>query len=147
LGVSDFLWNDFLRMQHANLFPVVSNVDALSRPIGKEELQRRLNDELRAVEGTEARVSVLNAFKDREMFRVDMRHIMGQIAEFGQFSAELSDVAEVVVETVCRLCEEDLRVRYGDPIDENGAPCAMCVCALGKCGGRELGFASDIELM
>jgi glutamate-ammonia-ligase adenylyltransferase len=30
---------------------------------------------------------------------------------------------------------------------ENGAPSEMSVCALGKCGGRELGFASDIELM
>lgn len=147
LGVSDFLWNDFLRMQHANLFPVVSNVDALSQPIGKEELRKRLDDEMAAAENTEARIALLNAFKDREMFRVDMRHIMGQIAEFGHFSAELSDVAEVVVETVCRLCEDDLRVRYGVPIGENGAPCAMSVCALGKCGGRELGFASDIELM
>jgi glutamate-ammonia-ligase adenylyltransferase len=30
---------------------------------------------------------------------------------------------------------------------ENGKPGVMSVCALGKCGGRELGFASDIELM
>ena len=30
LGVSDFLWDDFLRMQYANLFPVVQDVDALA---------------------------------------------------------------------------------------------------------------------
>jgi glutamate-ammonia-ligase adenylyltransferase len=30
---------------------------------------------------------------------------------------------------------------------ENGQLCPVSVCALGKCGGRELGFASDIELM
>src|SRR5512143_840153 len=29
LGVSDFLWDDFLRMQHNNLFPVVTDLDAL----------------------------------------------------------------------------------------------------------------------
>ena len=30
LGVSDFLWDDFLRMQYSNLFPVVRDVDALA---------------------------------------------------------------------------------------------------------------------
>ncbi len=30
---------------------------------------------------------------------------------------------------------------------ENGQPCGLSLLALGKCGGRELGFASDIELM
>ena len=30
---------------------------------------------------------------------------------------------------------------------ENGEPCGLSLLALGKCGGRELGFASDIELM
>jgi glutamate-ammonia-ligase adenylyltransferase len=40
-----------------------------------------------------------------------------------------------------------LRATYGLPQLDNGRPCPMSVCALGKCGGRELGFASDIELM
>ena len=36
---------------------------------------------------------------------------------------------------------------HGTPYLEEGALSEMAVCALGKCGGRELGFASDIELM
>jgi glutamate-ammonia-ligase adenylyltransferase len=36
---------------------------------------------------------------------------------------------------------------YGSPLLESGALSDMAVCALGKCGGRELGFASDIELL
>jgi glutamate-ammonia-ligase adenylyltransferase len=36
---------------------------------------------------------------------------------------------------------------YGDPLLENGELSDMAVCALGKAGGRELGFASDIEMM
>ena len=35
----------------------------------------------------------------------------------------------------------------GEPRRADGAPCRLSVCALGKCGGAELGFASDIELM
>ncbi|MBE0696735.1 MAG: glutamine synthetase adenylyltransferase, partial [Anaerolineaceae bacterium] len=48
---------------------------------------------------------------------------------------------------VYHLCHEDLRYVFGSPYLENGEVSEMTVCALGKCGGRELGFASDIELM
>jgi len=53
----------------------------------------------------------------------------------------------VVVETAFPLCYEEVEQECGQPQLENGQPRTMTVCALGKCGGRELGFASDIELM
>src|SRR6185369_8791752 len=147
LGVSDFLWNDFLRMQHANLFPVVRDVGALAQGKSKSTLAAELDACLTATPNAEECRTELNAFKDREMFRVDMRHILGHIAEFGQFSAELADVAEVVVESAYRLCDAELRTQFGDAQLNGNDECPLAVCALGKCGGRELGFASDIELM
>ena len=154
LGVSDFLWDDFLRMQHANLFPVVRDVGALETAKTRDELQRELERELRPVhDGPQAPRddapwrAALNAFKDREMFRIDMRHILGHTVEFWDFASELTDLAEVVVNAAYHLSHEDLRSVYGAPLLEDGQPSEMAVCALGKCGGRELGFASDIELM
>lgn len=154
LGVSDFLWDDFLRMQHANLFPVVSNVDALATAKSRAQLQAELEAHLHPVhDGPQPPAenapwrAALNAFKDREMFRIDMRHILGHTQEFDEFSYELTDLAEVVVNAAYHLCHEDLRVVYGSPVLEEDSPNQMSVCALGKCGGRELGFASDIELM
>lgn len=154
LGVSDFLWDDFLRMQHANLFPVVRDVDALETSKTREELQAELEATLRPVHGGPQPPSedapwraALNAFKDREMFRIDMRHILGHTEEFWDFSEELTALAEVVVNAAYHLCHEDLRTIHGTPRLESGAVSEMTVCALGKCGGRELGFASDVELM
>ena len=159
LGVSEFLWDDFLRMQYANLFPVVRDVGALETAKSRAQLQAELEAELNPVHdgpqpldaggGVAAAPwrTTLNAFKDREMFRVDMRHIMGHTQEFGDFSYELTDLIEVVVNAAYHLCHEDMRAAYGAPMLEDGAPSEMTVCALGKCGGRELGFASDIELM
>lgn len=148
LGVSDFLWNDFLRMQYANLFPVVSNVDALMVTKTKPELTAELQAEVAAADGgVESRRHALNAFKDREMFRIDMRHIMKYTSRFSQFSRELTDLAEVVVDAAFCLCEAEMRSLYGEPRDDNGDASPMVVCALGKAGGHELGFASDIELM
>jgi glutamate-ammonia-ligase adenylyltransferase len=154
LGVSDFLWDDFLRMQHANLFPVVRDVDGLATAKSREQLQAELEAALRLVHAGPQPLAedapwraTLNAFKDREMFRVDMRHILGHTFEFGEFSEELTSLAEVVVNAAYHLCHEDLRVLYGTPCLEDRQISKMTVCALGKCGGRELGFASDIELM
>ena len=147
LGVSDFLWDDFLRMQYANLWPIIRDIDALSERRSKEWLRAEIQGLLAQADGAADGAEVLNAFKDREMFRVDMRHIQGLAAHFGDFSAELSDVAEVVVGTALALCQERLVVEYGLPSLTGGEPSTLVVCALGKLGGRELGFASDIELL
>ncbi|HEY3345697.1 MAG TPA: hypothetical protein VGJ97_12255 [Anaerolineaceae bacterium] len=154
LGVSVFLWDDFLRMQHQNLFPVVRDVDSLSTAKTRVQLQAEMEKSLRGVHAgpqvpsAEAPwIEALNAFKDREMFRIDMRHILGHTREFWEFAAELTDLTEVVVNAFYHLCHEDLRHLYGSPFLESGAPSQMSVMALGKFGGAEMGFASDIELM
>jgi glutamate-ammonia-ligase adenylyltransferase len=154
LGVGEFLWDDFLRMQYTNLFPVVQDVDTLETAKTKGQLQAELEAALRPVhEGPQPPSDdapwrqALNAFKDREMFRIDMRHILGHTKEFWEFSDELTDLVEVAVNAAFHLCHEDLRTVYGAPLLESGELSDMAVCALGKCGGRELGFASDIELM
>jgi [glutamine synthetase] adenylyltransferase / [glutamine synthetase]-adenylyl-L-tyrosine phosphorylase len=144
LGVSDFLWDDFLRMQYSNLFPIVQNVDGLANAKNQQELQREL-DQLPSKEG-EWREAI-NLFKDREMFRIDMRHILGQSKEFWDFSNELTELVELVIKNVYDHCFEEARDKYGDPLLEDGRPCPATLFALGKFGGRELGFASDIELM
>ena len=151
LGVSNFLWEDFLRMQYANLFPVVKDVDALASSKPKSVLASELAQALEENKVGEIQYpdwrGALNAFKDRELFRVDMRHILGLTKEFDDFSVELTDLAEVTLSAMLAHCESELRARHGEPLLENGEPCGLSLLALGKCGGRELGFASDIELM
>ncbi len=147
LGVSEFLWDDFLRMQHENLFPIVRDVDSLAQRKTKRDLQQELGQAMSQAPDGEARRQAINAFKDREMFRIDMRHIQNLIQRFGQFSAELTDLTEVVMESACDMLYEELCEKYGAPRLDDGKLCPYSLCALGKAGGREMGFASDIELM
>ena len=172
LGVSDFLWEDFLRLQHDNLFPVLRDVEGLTERRNRAQLEVDLTEQLTHADSKDEQRRCLNDFKDREMFRVDMRHIAGHITEFGQFSEELTDVAEAVTAVALRLCYEQLAARHGKPQQRydngshqqnmsplppagevavsaagEGRPNKLAVLALGKAGGRELGFASDIELM
>jgi len=147
LGYSDFLWNDFLRMQYENLFPVLSNINLLRKRKSKKMLLRELNNQLKISDSYDFKKDALNTFKDREIFRIDMRYLQGIVKDYPRFSEELSDLAEAVIETVINSSFKRLTREYGNPILQNGTNCRFAVCAMGKFGGREIGFASDLELL
>ncbi|MDO8671940.1 MAG: glutamine synthetase adenylyltransferase, partial [Dehalococcoidia bacterium] len=146
MGVSRFLWEDFLRMQHENLFPVLLDVPSLKEPRSMAQLREDLVGQLGRETSQAGHVAALNAFKDREMFRIDLRHITGR-SEFAAFAGELSQLAEVTVETAAEITQEALQTQFGTPILPDGRDCPWCICALGKFGGGELGFGSDLELV
>ena len=144
LGVSRYLWEDFLRLQHENLFPVLTDRPTLDVRKPPDQLREELSAASR--DGGPPDIAALNAFKDRELFRIDLRHISGR-TDFVDFSHELSDLAEVVVGEAAALTERELWARHGAPRLTSGAPCRWSIGALGKFGGREIGFASDLELL
>ena len=113
LGSSNFLWEDFLRMQHANLLPVLREMHATDRPVDAATLRQRLREGLQAADTPAARKAALNTFKDREMFRIDLRHLLRPDLPFGVFADELTDLAEVVVAGALEVAQTDLGERYG----------------------------------
>ena len=102
MGVSEFLWEDFLRMQYENLFPVVVDVPSLYEARPEQGLEENLRGRLARLDDDSERVDVLNGFKDREMFRIDLRHITGRIG-FSEFSMELTALGEVMVREAAAL--------------------------------------------
>jgi len=79
------------------------------------------------------------------MFRIDLRHITGHCGDV-EFSRSLSDLADVVVAAAAELSHAQLAPRFGKP-QLAGQPCPWAILAAGKFGGREMGFASDLELL
>ena len=147
LGISQYLWETFLRSRHDELFPLLVQTDQLAERLEIEQLEREL--ELPA-DGDAAGIAAwnqLNAFKDRHLFRIDMRHVLGYCRPFGAFSKELTELAELVVRAACRLAFEELTRLHGRPLLTDGRDCHWMAAGLGKFGGVELGFASDIELL
>ena len=146
MGVSEFLWEDFLRMQYEELFPVVVDLPSLDEHRPAHLLEQELNGRLEHLDDHADRVDVLNRFKDREMFRIDLRHITGRIG-FREFSMELTTLGEVTVRAAAALAYRLRAEQYGEPQLPDGRACSWCICALGKFGGREMGFGSDVELI
>jgi glutamate-ammonia-ligase adenylyltransferase len=147
LGASDFLWEDFLRMQFENLMPVLERFKKRPRRPGKPALARQLAARIAQGATLEDKKRILNEYKDREMFSIDMRHLIEPEATLTDFSSALTDLADAVVEQAVRIGRQDLLSKYGRPRLENGTVCPFAVCGLGKFGGREMGYASDIELL
>jgi glutamate-ammonia-ligase adenylyltransferase len=147
LGSSHFLWEDFLRLHYDTLLPVLKDLRAAEQHLSQGELRVRLQQALRLATTPAERKQALNAVKDRELFRIDMRHLLHRELPFGVFADELADLADVLLSGALRLGQEVLQARYGDPFLTDGRPCAFALCGLGKLGGRELGYASDLELL
>ncbi|MFW5688596.1 MAG: glutamate-ammonia-ligase adenylyltransferase [Spirochaetota bacterium] len=145
LGASDFLWEDFIRLQYENIIPMLTRPQELSSP--SEELEARLRKRLERGTSHAERVQILNEFKDREGFLVDLDHILHPGRDFFFLSNRLSDLAELVVQTAMSLAWEEMIERYGRPRTVAGLETSWAVFGLGKLGGRAIGYASDIELL
>jgi glutamate-ammonia-ligase adenylyltransferase len=147
LGASDFLWEDFLRRQHTNLLPLLTQYrDApLIKP--QATLRKELDRAVARAKTDEGRKDALNRFKDNELFRIDMKHIVDASPSLTDFSLALTQLAEVIMARSVVDCQTKLGRLYGRPLLRNRKPCPFAVLGLGKFGGRELGYASDIELL
>ncbi len=147
LGASDFLWEDFLRRQHDNLLPLLT--EYRDAPLIKPQatLRKELGRLVMRAKTDEAQKDALNRFKDREMFRIDIKHIVEPSSNFPDFSLALTELAEVIMERSIVDCSAKLEKSYGRPQLANKKPCPFAVLGLGKFGARELGYASDIEVL
>ncbi|MEZ6129042.1 MAG: glutamine synthetase adenylyltransferase [Planctomycetaceae bacterium] len=145
LGLSRFLWQDFLRVRSRDLLALLIDEHVLERRMSKTELQAEL-DMLLAAEEEGRRVYRLNRFKDRHLFRIDLRHVLGHCGFFGSFSEEITELAEVTVLSAGEMAWQQLCRQHGCPRLPDHSVCRYTLVALGKFGGIEMGFASDIEM-
>jgi len=139
LGSSDYLWNEFLRVHFRELVPLLERLaeHVLQFPT-KESLQSQLFTQLLQASAFEDKKRILNHFKDEQVFLIDVQHLQDPHATLMAFSRALTELAEVVIEEATRICAREMMPSSGG---------AFAVFGLGKFGGREMGYASDLELL
>jgi glutamate-ammonia-ligase adenylyltransferase len=98
----------------------------------------------------EAALSRLRQFKQREMLRIAARDL-ARLDHVMEITREISDVADVCLQAVHRLCQQRLRERFGQPwhLDARNQwrETEFCLIGLGKLGGQELNYSSDVDLI
>jgi glutamate-ammonia-ligase adenylyltransferase len=147
LGSSDFLWDDFLSLRFKDLLPILEDFTKTELRPGKQSLRRRLAESLSGSRTFEDKKEAFNRFKDGQVFLIDVKHLLDPQVTLMDFSQALTDLAEVALDEAARICYESLAELHGEPARADGSPARFTICGLGKFGGREMGYASDLEVL
>jgi glutamate-ammonia-ligase adenylyltransferase len=88
----------------------------------------------------------LARFRRRQLLRIVLRDVLG-VAALAETTEEISNLADAILDVAYRRIRAALAARHGEPRLADGGICGFSVIALGKLGGGELNYSSDIDLM
>jgi len=108
----------------------------------RHRLQSRIQD-VTAEDRMEAR---LRQFRNREMVRIAWRDLCGW-AGLREIMHDLTSLAEALIDAAVDFLHRRLTGIYGIPARADGTAQALAVIGMGKLGGRELNFSSDVDLI
>ena len=137
---SEFLSEELLRHPHW-----VFELGDLAQKSKDSDFAERLSKFLSAGSGSTA--AELALFRRKELLRILLRDQL-RIGTLSEITEELSSLADAILSCALARVSGDLKPRFGEPLEEDTtATASFCVIALGKLGGRELNYSSDIDLM
>jgi [glutamine synthetase] adenylyltransferase / [glutamine synthetase]-adenylyl-L-tyrosine phosphorylase len=156
-GTSDFLSKRFLR--HPELLDVLLREDGVALEKDRPALEAEVDERLAALASTavrgepveprsaqdqdeqlERQLGELRRWHDEEVLRIAIHDIAGTI-DLASVATQLTALAEIAVARCLALAEAEAAARG------RAAPGRLCVVAMGKLGGRELGYHSDLDLV
>jgi len=141
LGGSVYMAEILIRDPHH--FYWVTDSQVLSRSRRKRDIQRELIRTLKVLEQPDKQLDHLRAVKRREMLHIGVRDLL-RLASVEETLSALSVLAEALISTAYWICASALRRTY------KISPKAFTdftILAMGKLGGGELNFSSDVDLM
>jgi glutamate-ammonia-ligase adenylyltransferase len=116
------------------------------RPRPREAMLEEVAAACRPFQSEEARANALRRVKRRELCRIGLLDILGD-ADLTTTTQELSNLADACLAQAWEIVRPGLVARYGEPRHGDGdAPTGFAIVALGKMGGEELNYSSDVDL-
>jgi glutamate-ammonia-ligase adenylyltransferase len=91
-------------------------------------------------------LSELRRWRRHEMVRIAWRDLAGW-AELPETLSDLSAFADAAINVAVQYARRSLVTRYGEPHSADGTVQPLVVLAMGKLGGGELNFSSDVDLV
>jgi len=114
------------------------------------KLEQELEDLLQRVgDDEEQQIENLRKFKQTQVLKIAAMDVSGILDVF-EVSAQLSNIAEVLLDKVMRMAWDWMVAKHGVPecqIDGQVYSPTMAVVAYGKMGGQELSYSSDLDLV
>ena len=124
--------------------------EGLHCPLSLEALSKELSEKTTGLDSTEAVSRELRLVKQREYLRIGSRDLL-RLATLEETTAALSDLASATLDLAVSFSVARLKAAHGSPIytDHDGEEkeASLTVIGMGKLGGRELNFSSDIDII
>jgi glutamate-ammonia-ligase adenylyltransferase len=143
-------WSQFLSeilINNPGMIDELLDSLVLNQPRTAEELRQELTN---LCKGAADLDPILHSFQDKELLRIGVRDILGK-ETIQETTAALSELAETILVQLAVLQEPPLAKRFGVPYVADGAhagqPSRYALLALGKLGGREMSYHSDLDLI
>jgi glutamate-ammonia-ligase adenylyltransferase len=116
------------------------------KPFSRELLIEDLSSELKSNSNEQTAASLINLFKKRELARIAYGDIIGR-QRLEVVTRQISYLADAVCEAALLVARASLTDKFGEPKIDSGEPAKFVVMGLGKLGGCELNYSSDIDLV
>ncbi|MGE5498137.1 MAG: hypothetical protein ACM3Q2_08710 [Syntrophothermus sp.] len=141
IAVNSNYLTDIIIRNPEYLYWIVSP-DNLNSRLSYSYLKKTIRDSLIKFRSFNARVNFLRSLKRREMLRTGVNDILRN-SPLKETTEQLSVLAKVINEELFALCFDEISERYGVKIKA----AKYCLVALGKLGGDELNYSSDVDFM
>jgi glutamate-ammonia-ligase adenylyltransferase len=141
---SDFVADSCIR-QPSLLSDLITSGD-LENPYKTKTYRSKLQPLLAQIDSDSQLEKTLRLFRRREMVRIAWRDL-ADWADLFSTMKELTALAEACIDTALSYIDRHLSERFGDPIGQGGERQGLVVIGMGKLGGEELNFSSDIDLI
>ena len=119
---------------------------ALDRVLAGGEMAQRLQSALAAAPDLAGFMAALRQQRLREMVRIAWRDLAGA-ASLAETLADTSAFADAAIGAAVNFAAHDLARTWGEPRSVAGDMQSLIVLGMGKLGGGELNFSSDIDLI
>ncbi|MGH9632904.1 MAG: glutamine-synthetase adenylyltransferase [Bryobacteraceae bacterium] len=152
-AVAVFCYSRFLSeeiLQHPHWIEDVIASQSLYRVISTEDIASELDGFLGGDTHEPPPALSLAVFRRKRLLRILIRDVLG-LATLSEITEEISNLADAILHVTYQRIRNSLVKRHGKPRNEaasrSNSECGFSVLALGKLGGRELNYSSDIDLM
>jgi len=147
-ATSQFLSRNFI--QHPEVLDSLVSRSYATHIKEPEDLTAELAGQLANATHYEDKLNTLRRFRNEEFLRIALNDIYGHTPQ-GQTTRQLSLVADACLQQALAIAREELKERYGEPFcdsaDGTAHQASFAIVGLGKLGGMELNYHSDLDII
>ena len=129
-------------VRHPEFLHQLFNETYLEQKLTEEKLEDELKDLTGRFKSPERKIKFIRIFKKKYLLKIGICDILGY-NKLSVTTADLSKLARVISKILFEICYDEICTKNSIPVDNN----RYCLCALGKMGGNELNYSSDIDLI